>query len=93
MFSGKITARTGRNIIKDLEALPRSFHKVHTPMLVVQGGDDAVVSEALVLRFVENSTVTDKKLIYVKEMRHFVSCEPNVNELIEEMVLWANERV
>ena len=89
----KVKAGTGLRILRSLEAVPQWLPRVQTPMLVIQGGEDHVIDKAIVRQFVETSSVEDKQLIYIEEMRHLISCEPNFPELLEEMVAWVGARV
>ena len=83
---------TFKAITKGMRYMKKRSKDITTPLLAFQGGEDIVTSASEVLRFVDDAYSKDKKLIYVPRMKHAISCETNIEETLEEIVVWLNRR-
>ena len=92
MYHGRVPLLTGATMIVQGEETIRHAARLATPMLILQGGDDHIVSPAGAERFVAGTHDVDIELRIVEHAYHELLNEPEGPELMVDIVNWLDAR-
>jgi acylglycerol lipase len=93
VYTGKTTARLGCEMLKAMRRVAEEAHKIHLPLLVLQGGADRLVSPdgAEMLHRLAGSP--DKTLKVYDGLHHEVYNEPERDVVLADVEAWLRERL
>ena len=76
-----------------MKKLENKLQLVTCPFLAIQGDKDEITSLAIVKKLQKISQSHDKKLLEVPGLYHAITEEPEIEELLEKVADWINQRV
>lgn len=92
MYHGRVPLLTGATMIVQGEETIRHAAHLATPMLILQGGDDHIVSPRGAERFVAGTHDVDIELRIVAHAYHELLNEPEGPDLMVDIVNWLDAR-
>ncbi len=90
VYTGKVTARLGAEILNSMQRLERDAPKITVPLLILQGTADRMVNpegSELIYRLASS---TDKELRRYEGLYHEVFNEPERDLVLHDVVEWLN---
>jgi len=92
VFHGRIPTRTGAEILRESAAMQEQGAKISSPLLILQGTGDVVVSPQGVERFYGLAASGDKTLRTFPGLYHDLPREPERAEILAEIATWICRR-
>ena len=92
MYHGRVPLLTGATMIVQGDETIRHADLLVTPTLILQGGDDHIVSPEGARRFVDGTHDVDVELRIIPGAYHEVLNEPEGPELMLDIVEWLDAR-
>lgn len=92
-FSDKFSVRTFASILRGFDYLENKHMKISVPVVVIQGTEDKLVDIPLNKLFAENCIGPDKSYWSYEGVYHDLFHEPEVFEITERIIEWANSRL
>ncbi|EAS06200.2 alpha/beta hydrolase family protein (macronuclear) [Tetrahymena thermophila SB210] len=89
----KLSAGSIKTIYTAMEKSYETFGQYNAPFLVIQGGLDKCVDPDLAFDLMEKSPSKDKQIIYYEGMWHDIWHEPEIYEILPQVVDWCLKRV
>lgn len=93
IYHGKITARTGKQLLLANDRIGQKLNKIDLPLLVLQGSRDELVSPEGGRAVYEQATSQDKKLEVYEGAFHDLFHEVNREEVIGDLCNWLSARI
>lgn len=90
---GKVSARLGAEILRAMERVALEAGTIMVPLLIMQGGDDRLVSPAGAKMLYEKAGTTDKMLKTYDGLYHEIFNEPERERVLQDTEQWLEERL
>jgi alpha-beta hydrolase superfamily lysophospholipase len=88
VYTGKICARTGIELLKAQQRILAQASRIELPVLMVHGGDDRLCPLAGARPFYEALASRDKTLTVYDGLYHEVYNEPEREQVLEDVLAW-----
>ena len=88
VYTGKITARLGAQILKTMQRVTEQAAKIKLPIMIVQGSDDKVVDPRGAQLFYDFVTSEDKTIKIYDGLYHEVFNEPEHEQVLNDVKTW-----
>jgi len=88
VYRGKITARLGTEMYRAMQRVASQASAIATPLLILQGSADRMVSPEGARTLYEKAGTTDKRLKLYDGLYHEVFNEPEYEEIMKEVERW-----
>jgi acylglycerol lipase len=88
VYTGKITARLGAEMLRAMTRVSADVGKINLPMIIVQGKDDKLVDPAGSQMLYDKSSSTDKSLKMYPGLYHEVFNEPEKEQVLTDVEKW-----
>lgn len=85
---GKIPARLGTEMLRAMQRVSSQADKIVTPLLILQGSADRLVSPEGARMLYEKAGTTDKRLKLYDGLYHEVFNEPEYEEIVKDVERW-----
>ncbi|UCE98181.1 MAG: lysophospholipase [Dehalococcoidia bacterium] len=93
VYSGKLSARLGSEILKTIELLPQEMNKIKLPVLIMQGSEDKLVSPDGSKKTFQMVSSTDKTLKIYEGLYHEIMNEPEKDMVYKDISEWISKRL
>lgn len=88
VYRGKITARLGTEMLRAMQRVALQADAISTPLLILQGSADRLVSPEGARMLYEKAGTTDKRLKLYDGLYHEVFNEPEYEEILKDVERW-----
>jgi acylglycerol lipase len=88
VYTGKITARLGAEMLQAMKRVSAEAIKIHLPILIIQGGADKLVDPAGARMLFDRVGSIDKKVIIYEGLYHEVFNEPEHGKVLDDVKKW-----
>jgi alpha-beta hydrolase superfamily lysophospholipase len=88
VYTGKITARLGAEMLRAMTRVSADVGKLNLPMIIVQGKDDKLVDPAGSQMLYDKSSSMDKSLKMYAGLYHEVFNEPEKEQVMADVEKW-----
>ena len=92
VFRGPVRARLGAEWLEAMQRVEEGLPSLRMPLLVMQGGDDALVDPACGPHVADRAGSADKTLRMYPGLWHEIFNEPERERVISDLVAWVSER-
>jgi acylglycerol lipase len=93
VFTGKVTARLGAEMLKAMRRIEVDARRMRLPMLILQGSADKLVDPAGARMLHERVGSADKTLKIYPGLYHEVYNEPEHGQVLRDVESWLEERL
>lgn len=93
VFHGKVSARTGAQLLRAGATLSANLHKITLPFWAGQGMADRLIDPVGVQWLYQRAQSTDKTLREYDGLAHEILNEPEKEDILLEIVSWLSERL
>jgi alpha-beta hydrolase superfamily lysophospholipase len=93
VYTGKLSARLGSEILKTIESLPWEMIKIKLPVLIMQGSEDKLVSPDGSKKTYQMVSSTDKTLRIYEGLHHEIMNEPEKDMVYKDISDWISKRL
>ena len=90
---GKVSARLGAEILRSMERVSLEAGAITAPLLIMQGGDDRLVSPDGAKMLYEKAGAADKTLKTYDGLYHEIFNEPEREQVLKDAEQWLEERL
>lgn len=92
-YTGKMQISTAAAVLTGLKMLQKELVKITVPVVIVQGGNDNIISPEESRKFVEECKSEDKEFWFYEEMYHDVLFEPEIEDIAVKALEWISCRL
>ncbi len=93
VYTGKLSARLGSEILKRMESLPQEMNKIKLPVLIMQGSEDKLVYPEGSKKTYQMVSSTDKTLRIYEGLYHEIMNEPEKDIVYKDISEWIGKRL
>lgn len=93
VFTGKVTARLGAEMLKAMRRIEADAHQIRLPVLILQGSADKLVDPAGARMLHERVGSADKTLKVYEGLYHEVYNEPEHRQVLRDVESWLERRL
>ncbi|HWH49846.1 MAG TPA: lysophospholipase [Burkholderiales bacterium] len=93
VFTGKVTARLGAEMLKAMRRMEAEAHRIRLPILILQGSADKLVDPAGARMLHERVGSADKTLNVYEGLYHEVYNEPEHGRVLRDVESWLEKRL
>ena len=90
---GRLDARFVGEMMKAIRRLPKAFHQLRLPLLLIHGGDDITASPEGSRYLHTRAGSADNTLLIYPGRRHDVLHEPGHEHVMDDIVAWLGARI
>jgi len=91
VYTGKVRARTGAEILTAIQRVSAGLPELTLPMLVLHGGEDRLAAPSGGKRVYESIGSTDKRLKIYDGLFHEIFNEPEQDDVLVDVVEWLRQ--
>ena len=88
VYTGKITARLGAEMLKTIQHVTGSATKIRLPIMIVQGGSDKLVDPRGAQLLYDSVSSEDKTIKIYDGLYHEVFNEPEHGQVLDDVKVW-----
>lgn len=88
VYTGKITARLGAEMLKTIQHVTGSATKIRLPIMIVQGGRDKLVDPRGAQLLYDSVSSEDKTIKIYDGLYHEVFNEPEHGQVLDDVKVW-----
>jgi len=88
VYTGKITARLGAEMLKTIQHVTESAIKIRLPIMIVQGGSDKLVDPSGAQLLYDSVSSEDKMIKIYDGLYHEVFNEPEHGQVLDDVKVW-----
>ncbi|PWH12597.1 MAG: alpha/beta hydrolase [Anaerolineae bacterium] len=88
VYTGKVTARLGAEMLAAMQRITAQAETLHLPMLLLQGSQDRLVNPQGAQMLYEKAKSTDKTLKIYEGLFHEVFNEPEREQVFQDVEAW-----
>jgi len=88
VYTGKVTARLGAELLKTMQQVAEQAAKISLPIMIAQGGDDKLVDPDGARFFYDRIGSKDKTLKIYKGLYHEILNEPEHEQVLSDVKTW-----
>jgi len=88
VYTGKITARLGAEMLKAMQNVTESAAKIKLPIMIVQGGGDKLVDPSGAQLLYDSVSSEDKTIKIYDGFYHEVFNEPGHEQVLDDVKVW-----
>ena len=88
VYTGKITARLGAEMLKTIQHVTGSAIKIRLPIMIVQGGSDKLVDPSGAQLLYDSVSSEDKTINIYDGLYHEVFNEPEHGQVLDDVKVW-----
>lgn len=88
VYTGKITARLGAEMLKTMKHVTESAKKIRLPIMIVQGGSDKLVDPSGAQFLYDSVSSEDKTIKIYDGLYHEVFNEPEHGQVLDDVNVW-----
>jgi alpha-beta hydrolase superfamily lysophospholipase len=88
VYTGKITARLGAEMLKAMQHVTESAKKIRLPIMIVQGGSDKLVDPSGAQLLYDSVSSEDKTIKIYDGLYHEVFNEPELGQVLNDVKVW-----
>jgi len=88
VYTGKVTARLGAELLKTMEYVIESAAEIKLPVMIVQGGDDELVDPSGAQLLYDSVSSDDKTIKIYDGFYHEVFNEPDHGQVLHDVKIW-----
>ena len=88
VYTGKITARLGAEMLKTMKHVTESAKKIRLPIMILQGGSDKLVDPSGAQFLYDSVSSEDKTIKIYDGLYHEVFNEPEHGQVLDDVNVW-----
>jgi len=88
VYTGKITARLGAEMLKTCQHVTESAINIRLPIMIVQGGSDKLVDPGGAQLLYDSVSSEDKTIKIYERLYHEVINEPEHRQVLDDIKAW-----
>ena len=88
VYTGKITARLGAEMLKAMQDVTNSAARIKLPLMIVQGGDDILIDPGGAQLLYDSVGSDDKSITIYEGFYHEVFNEPQREQVLNDVQKW-----
>ncbi|MFO7789964.1 MAG: alpha/beta hydrolase, partial [Bacteroidales bacterium] len=88
VYTGKITARLGAEILKAMKHVTECAKEIRLPIMIVQGGSDKLVDPSGAQLLYDSVSAEDKTIKIYDGLYHEVFNEPEHEQVLDDVKVW-----
>ena len=88
VYTGKITARLGAEMLKTMKHVAESAKKIRLPIMILQGGSDKLVDPSGAQFLYDSVSSEDKTINIYDGLYHEVFNEPEHGQVLDDVKVW-----
>lgn len=92
-YAGKIFARSGYQLLRQMKQIRKKFHKLTLPILIMHGTDDKLAEIGGSQMLYDLCSSEDKEFIVLKDYKHEITRDLDHLYVRETMQSWMDERI
>lgn len=92
VYTGKITARLGAEMLKAMQHVTDNAKKIKLPVMIVQGGGDKLVDPSGAQMLYDSISSEDKSIKVYEGLYHEIFNEPEHEQVLNDVETWLAER-
>ena len=93
VYTGKITARLGAEMLKTMQDVTKKANKISLPITIVQGGNDLLVDPNGAQLLYDLVSSADKTIKIYDGLYHEVFNEPEREQVLNDVQKWLEARL
>jgi len=93
VYTGKISARLGAEMLKTMQAVTREAPRITLPILIVQGSADKLIDPGGAQLFYDTVGSRDKTIQMYEGLYHEVFNEPERARVLDDVAMWLAARL
>ena len=93
VYHGALSARLLHEFFGSMQSLQASAGKIHIPLLIMHGGEDAMVAPEGSQLLHERVSSDDKTLVLYPGLYHEIFNEPEKDQVLADMLGWLEQRL
>jgi alpha-beta hydrolase superfamily lysophospholipase len=93
VYTGKITARLGAEMLKTIQHVTGSAIKIRLPIMIVQGGSDKLVDPSGAQLLYDSVSSEDKTIKIYDGLYHEVFNEPEHLQVLDDVKVWLDSHL
>jgi alpha-beta hydrolase superfamily lysophospholipase len=92
-YTGKISARLGAELLKEIQSLPAQISKISLPILIMHGSADRLSDPSSSKTLFEGVSSKDKTLKYYEGFYHEIFNDPQRQQVFADMEVWLKKHI
>ena len=88
VYTGKITARLGAEMLKEMQHVTESAAGIRLPIMIVQGGGDKLADPSGAQLLYDSVSSEDKTIKIYDGLYHEVFNEPEHGQVLDDVASW-----
>jgi len=93
VYTGKVTARLGAEMLKTMKGVTENAARIKLPLMIVQGSDDLLIDPAGAHLFYDLVRSEDKSIRFYEGFYHEVFNEPEHEKVLGDVKEWLDARL
>lgn len=93
VYTGKITARLGAEMLRTMQEVTQHAHQISLPIMIVQGGADSLIDPQGAQLLYDAVESEDKTIKVYEDCYHEVFNEPEHKQILNDVMNWIEERL
>jgi alpha-beta hydrolase superfamily lysophospholipase len=93
VYTGKVTARLGAEMLKTMQEVTDNAAKIKLPLMIVQGSDDILIDPSGAQLLYDSVSSEDKSIKIYEGFYHEVFNEPEHEQVLSDVQKWLEARL